>query len=608
MLTFEQLLAHFEAQPKRAGAGYVVKCPAHEDRQASLSVTESDDKFLLYCHAGCTFESVLAAAKLSAKDLSKSSTPRVICTYDYRDEKGQLIYQVQRWEPKSFTQRRPNGTGWINSVPTASRIPYRLPELLKAKTVLIVEGEKDVETLRRHGFEATTTGGATSWRPDYAKYFKDKLIFIIADADEPGRKYAATVALALHQANSVSVLEMPKGKDVSDWFAAGGTHDQLNTILSRVKPWRHPDDIDIADDVGLHLVDMPEAVLMGRLGEILKRRMARFPIAYAWPALVTVAGTMTKRAQGNLRQNLYCALVGPLHSGKSQAIETAIGVLGLGTPELQNVMSGSAEGLLGKLKDANGCARLVSVDEIGHLLSKAHIENASFPYVLNRAFYATSFDVTGAKGKQTMFCCEMSILGGCPDDQFDQLFDLNTVGGLYDRFIFGVCPQPFTFDYRPFEGITEHIDSVSVGVDPEVWETKRVWVSEGIEPRCAENALRVAGICASVDGETLLQPAHLGPAKEFAQYLTRARQLLKPNPGENADAKCAFAILSTLERLASNGSRGKWVSRRDIYRQIHASRLGPNVFKRAAEALVFNGDAESHTLGKKVYFRLMEEN
>ncbi len=34
--------------------GYgTVRCPAHDDRHPSLSITERDGKLLVHCHAGC---------------------------------------------------------------------------------------------------------------------------------------------------------------------------------------------------------------------------------------------------------------------------------------------------------------------------------------------------------------------------------------------------------------------------------------------------------------------------------------------------------------------------------------------------------------------------
>ena len=40
--------------------------------------------------------------------------PVIEATYDYRDEAGRLTYQVVRYPPKDFRQRRPDGSGgWV---------------------------------------------------------------------------------------------------------------------------------------------------------------------------------------------------------------------------------------------------------------------------------------------------------------------------------------------------------------------------------------------------------------------------------------------------------------------------------------------------------------
>ena len=58
-----------------ASGEYTAKCPAHDDRTASLTVTEKaspkDGKRRLYlcCHAKCTGQAVLAALGITAKDL-----------------------------------------------------------------------------------------------------------------------------------------------------------------------------------------------------------------------------------------------------------------------------------------------------------------------------------------------------------------------------------------------------------------------------------------------------------------------------------------------------------------------------------------------------------
>lgn len=71
---------------------------------------------------------------------------QIAATYDYRDEAGQLLFQVVRFSPKEFRQRRPNGIGgWTWSTKGVRKVLYRLPELIAAPiapTVYLVEGEK----------------------------------------------------------------------------------------------------------------------------------------------------------------------------------------------------------------------------------------------------------------------------------------------------------------------------------------------------------------------------------------------------------------------------------------------------------------------------------
>src|SRR5215471_5816211 len=72
----------------------------------------------------------------------------IVATFDYVDDKGALLYQVVKYEPKDFRQRRPDGKGgWVWSVKDCRRAPYRLTELLKYPDgcVFVCEGEKDAD-------------------------------------------------------------------------------------------------------------------------------------------------------------------------------------------------------------------------------------------------------------------------------------------------------------------------------------------------------------------------------------------------------------------------------------------------------------------------------
>ncbi len=62
---------------RRSGGGWVARCPAHEDRSPSLSVREgADGRVLVYCHAGCRTDDVVAAIGLSMRDLFADSGRR----------------------------------------------------------------------------------------------------------------------------------------------------------------------------------------------------------------------------------------------------------------------------------------------------------------------------------------------------------------------------------------------------------------------------------------------------------------------------------------------------------------------------------------------------
>lgn len=173
----------------------------------------------------------------------------IAATYDYVDERGDLLFQVVRYAPKTFRQRRKPtaedpperiSDGWVWSVKGVRQVPYRLPALLEAmameRTVFIAEGEKDADALWGIGVPATTNAmGAGKWPRELSPYFDRADVVHLPDNDEAGRKHTALVGACLAGiASRQRVLTLPglpdKG-DVSDWIAAGGTADQLFRLV-----------------------------------------------------------------------------------------------------------------------------------------------------------------------------------------------------------------------------------------------------------------------------------------------------------------------------------------------------------------------------------------
>ncbi len=237
---------------KRSGNGYVARCLVHEDRTASLHITEGDDgKVLVHCHAGCEQAKVLADLKSRGlwevnrtnRHRHKTIAKTIKATYDYTDEFGALLYQAVRYEPKGFSQRRPNGAGgWIWNLAGIAPVPFRLHKILATERIAVVEGEKDVLTLESIGIPATcNSGGAGKFGPELVHWFKGKSIFILPDNDKPGRDHALQVAaLRKPVAASVRIVELPDldhKEDISDFLETGATREDLSELYADAPEW-----------------------------------------------------------------------------------------------------------------------------------------------------------------------------------------------------------------------------------------------------------------------------------------------------------------------------------------------------------------------------------
>lgn len=173
----------------------------------------------------------------------KPAKARLVASYDYKDETGKLLFQVQRFEPKKFVQRRPAGDGWEYKVQGTRQVPYRLPELVAAplgSAIYIVEGEKDADRLAALGLVATcNAGGAGKWRDSHSEHLKGCTVILIPDNDDAGREHVQKVAKSLEGiAAHVRIMELaglPEKGDVSDWLDAGGTAEELARRASNPK-------------------------------------------------------------------------------------------------------------------------------------------------------------------------------------------------------------------------------------------------------------------------------------------------------------------------------------------------------------------------------------
>jgi len=233
-------------KPGKAGQ-YTALCPGHDDRNRSLSVKQDDGKLLVKCFAGCDTADILKPLNLEAKDLflnsnkAKTEHREIVAVYHYDS------FEVVRTRPKGFYQRRPDGKGgYINNLKGIKLSLYHQDELRQAidggKAVYVAEGEKDVDRLRAEGFTATCNAmGAGKWRDSYSQALIGADVVIIPDNDTPGRDHAADVARSCYgKAVRIRVLDLPDGKDVSEWLDNGHTADELRELTNRCPDYEQP--------------------------------------------------------------------------------------------------------------------------------------------------------------------------------------------------------------------------------------------------------------------------------------------------------------------------------------------------------------------------------
>src|SRR5262245_42777792 len=179
---------------------------------------------------------------------------RIVCSYPYSDENGTLLYEVVRYEPKGFAQRRPDvRAGWTYSLGDVRRVLYRLSELLAYPDgiVFITEGEKDADRVAALGSCATTVASGR-WEGVDVAVLKGRDCIILEDADAAGEKKALKAATALHgTTKSIRIVRLPgltgepHNKDASDWLDADHRRaEKLVEICFDTSVWDHAPDHD----------------------------------------------------------------------------------------------------------------------------------------------------------------------------------------------------------------------------------------------------------------------------------------------------------------------------------------------------------------------------
>ncbi len=284
----QEVLSKLEGVKHGSNGQYTARCPAHDDRHASLSIARGDDgRVLMHCHTGCTMTDILNAlgiemndlfivpgksARAPSRSISTSKSPTVYTTLD--DAIAAVARQVDgvhaglwHYPGGSFCVGRfdlKDGgktcrpfhrieIGWTISDPPGALSLYISDELPQTGFIFIVEGEKCVDELRNIGLAAVTSAhgaqaaGKSDWGP-----LAGREVVILPDNDDGGRQYAQDVAAILTNltpACRVRIVELPgleeKG-DICDWIDPDGPmgcrtaeeiKEAITSIAEQAKLW-----------------------------------------------------------------------------------------------------------------------------------------------------------------------------------------------------------------------------------------------------------------------------------------------------------------------------------------------------------------------------------
>ncbi len=265
-MTLAEIVSRFQGA-KRTGHGYMALCPAHGDKNPSLSISEKSGKILLCCHAGCEVADILSSVGLDLKDLFTDSQPEskpgrqprtVVCEYSYRDLSGTAKLKKVRYFPKSFAWFHEQGEQWKAGRNGRTAALYMAREMRDDDHVYLVEGEKDVNSLLMFQLPAVSPpdGAKTKWLPEYTEYFRGKTVYLIQDNDEPGKAFASSTAAELYgTARMIKILDLskiweniPAHGDVSDLTKAmPDWKDKLTGYAEQENPF----DLDGDENYGI---------------------------------------------------------------------------------------------------------------------------------------------------------------------------------------------------------------------------------------------------------------------------------------------------------------------------------------------------------------------
>jgi len=273
-----ELIRYFNGKAIRLSDGsYLVPCPAHDDKNPSLHLSESPEgKLLFKCFAGCSQDAVQRELERlawieretahpippSRRDETRETAKpfRKLGIDEYARAKGLDAQKLREWGVKESANGiaipyrnadgKPHAVRYRLALEGANRFRWRqgntptlyglwrLGEWELGSDLYLCEGETDTLTLWHADLPALGIPGATAWKSEWwGSLWKFGRIFLIPDADKAGERMVQKLAETCpdHLREKVQVLRLPEGvKDANElWQREGANAERFRNALEQ---------------------------------------------------------------------------------------------------------------------------------------------------------------------------------------------------------------------------------------------------------------------------------------------------------------------------------------------------------------------------------------